>query len=204
MHSNSSKLLVVGAGTWGLSTCYHLAIRGYKDITCLDKWPYPSLDSAGNDLNKMVRSEFDGDPVIQRLSQEAVHAWRTDPLFKSHFHETGRISLANSPANVPEIRELYQELSKSPHRDQVQWLDNAEEIKSLAPHLTGDMTGWEGVFDSEGGWVHARNAMKAVGDECVKMGVKFVLGTATKLIYHASESKVIGVECVDGTKWFAR
>jgi sarcosine oxidase/L-pipecolate oxidase len=203
MHSDSSKILIVGGGTWGLSTCYHLAIRGCKHITCLDKWPFPSLDSAGNDLNKMVRSEFAGDLVIQQLSQAAMHAWRTDPLFKSHFHETGRLSLANSPANVPEILQLYQELSTSTHRDQVQWLDNAEEIKLLAPHLTGAMTGWKGVFNPEGGWVHARNAMKAVGDECVKMGVTFVSGTAVKLIHHASEPKVIGVECANGTKWFA-
>ncbi|CAF1381094.1 unnamed protein product, partial [Rotaria sordida] len=67
----------------------------------------------------MVRSEFADDPVIQQLSQAAVHAWRTDPLFKPYFHETGRLSLANSPANVPEILRLYQELSTSSHRDQV-------------------------------------------------------------------------------------
>ncbi|CAF1249012.1 unnamed protein product, partial [Adineta steineri] len=96
MQFDSLKILVVGGGTWGLSTCYHLALRGYKDITCLDKWSYPSLDSAGNDLNKMVRSEFVDDPVMQQLSQIAMHAWKTDPLFKIHFHETGRLSLANS------------------------------------------------------------------------------------------------------------
>ncbi|CAF1437412.1 unnamed protein product [Adineta steineri] len=203
MQFDSLKVLVVGGGTWGLSTCYHLAIRGYKHITCLDKWYYPSLDSAGNDLNKMVRSEFVDDPVMQQLSQVAMHAWKTDPLFKVHFHETGRLSLANSSVNVPEILQLYQELSTSPHRDEVRWLDNSEEIKALFPYLTGAMTGWKGVFNPEGGWIHARNAMKTVGDECVKMGVRFVLGTANKLIYHANESKVIGVECVDGIQWFA-
>lgn len=203
MHSDSSKILVIGAGTWGLSTCYHLAMRDYKQITCLDKWMFPSLDSAGHDLNKMVRSKFADDPIMQQLSQAAVHTWRTDPLFKPHFHETGRLSLANSPENVPNIVELYQELSASPHQDQVQWLDNAEEIKAFAPYLTGAMIGWKGVFNPEGGWVHARNAMKAVGDECVKMGVTFVVGTAIKLIYHANELKVIGVECADGTQWFA-
>jgi len=45
--------------------------------------------------------------------------------------------------------------------------------------------------------------MKTVGDECVKMRVKFKLGTAIKLIYHTSESKVVGVECADGMEWFA-
>ena len=150
----------------------------------------------------MIRSEFAGDPVIQELSQAAVHAWRTDQLFKLYFHETGRLSLANSPTTVPEILELYQELGVSPHQDRVKWFDNAEEIKAFAPYLTGSMTGWKGIFNPEGGWVHARNAMKAVGDECIRMGVIFALGTVIKLIYHVNEPKVIGVECADGRTWF--
>jgi sarcosine oxidase/L-pipecolate oxidase len=44
------KILIIGTGTFGASTAYHLAQRGYTDITCIDKWPYPSLDSAGYDI----------------------------------------------------------------------------------------------------------------------------------------------------------
>jgi sarcosine oxidase/L-pipecolate oxidase len=44
------KILIIGTGTFGASTAYHLAKRGYTNITCIDKWPYPSLDSAGYDI----------------------------------------------------------------------------------------------------------------------------------------------------------
>lgn len=33
-------IVVVGAGIFGLSTAIHLAKRGYKNVTVLDKQPY--------------------------------------------------------------------------------------------------------------------------------------------------------------------
>lgn len=52
--SKDSKILIIGgAGTMGSSTALHLARRGFKDIRVLDKYQSPSMDSAGNDLNKV-------------------------------------------------------------------------------------------------------------------------------------------------------
>lgn len=50
----SSSILIVGGGTWGVSTALHLARRGYVDVTVLDSYPVPSAISAGNDINKIV------------------------------------------------------------------------------------------------------------------------------------------------------
>lgn len=61
-----SPVLVVGAGTFGLSTVWHLARRGYTNVVCVDKFGYPSPDSAGYDLNKMARTEYAGDEVMKR------------------------------------------------------------------------------------------------------------------------------------------
>lgn len=52
--NRSSKILVIGAGTWGASTALHLARRGYTNVTVLDSYPQPSAISAGNDVNKIV------------------------------------------------------------------------------------------------------------------------------------------------------
>jgi sarcosine oxidase/L-pipecolate oxidase len=52
------KILIIGTGTFGASTAYHLAKRGYTDITCIDKWPYPSLDSAGYDIVRTILPSF--------------------------------------------------------------------------------------------------------------------------------------------------
>lgn len=58
--SEQTSFLVVGGGTIGLSTALHLSDRGYKHIVVLDRGDnIPSSFSAGNDLNKIVRAEYE-------------------------------------------------------------------------------------------------------------------------------------------------
>ncbi|EIM19052.1 hypothetical protein WALSEDRAFT_70905 [Wallemia mellicola CBS 633.66] len=86
--TQSKSVIVIGAGgTFGSSTCLELARRGYK-VTGLDKHAYPSLISAGNDLNKIVRTEY-ADPLYAHLASEAIEVWKSDNVFNSHFHQTG-------------------------------------------------------------------------------------------------------------------
>jgi sarcosine oxidase/L-pipecolate oxidase len=48
-----SKVLVVGAGCFGLSTAYHLLKRGFKNVTVIDRSEVlPAPDAASTDLNK--------------------------------------------------------------------------------------------------------------------------------------------------------
>ena len=91
--SATTPILIIGAGTWGVSTALHLARRGYENVTVLDEYPIPSPISAGNDINKIL--ELGGDPsdadddesyVSDRLGQAATDGWRNDPVFKSFFH----------------------------------------------------------------------------------------------------------------------
>ena len=50
---------ILGAGTFGLSTALHLSRAGHADITLLDSSALlPLANSAGNDLNKIVRAEY--------------------------------------------------------------------------------------------------------------------------------------------------
>lgn len=60
----------------------------------------PSLDSAGYDLNKIIRTEYD-EPLYAEMALEAIQAWR-DPLFKDVFHETGKSSdlSPSTPADI--------------------------------------------------------------------------------------------------------
>lgn len=60
--SKTSPILIVGAGTFGLSTALHLSNAGYSNITVLDKGSeIPSEYSAANDVNKILRAEYEDD-----------------------------------------------------------------------------------------------------------------------------------------------
>jgi glutamyl-tRNA reductase len=47
------RVVIVGAGCFGLSTAYHLLMRGYTDITVLDRsTALPASDASSNDINR--------------------------------------------------------------------------------------------------------------------------------------------------------
>ena len=58
--SKSDPIIIVGAGAFGLSTALRLTEAGFHDITVLEKDDaLPSRFSAANDLNKIVRPEYE-------------------------------------------------------------------------------------------------------------------------------------------------
>lgn len=92
------RVLVVGAGAFGLSTALYLQRyhKHYVSILLLDSQPFPSVDSAsGNDTSRAVRPDY-ADPFYAVLAKEAIQAWRTDPVFSNHYRESGRVT-ASAP-----------------------------------------------------------------------------------------------------------
>ena len=64
----SDPIIIIGAGAFGLSTALHLLKSGYDNITILEKdEQIPSRYSAANDLNKIVRAEYE-DPFYTELT----------------------------------------------------------------------------------------------------------------------------------------
>jgi glycine/D-amino acid oxidase-like deaminating enzyme len=54
---HSDAIVIVGAGAFGLSTALHLALRGYKDVTVLDRHEY---DNSGYDYRSGADSASSG------------------------------------------------------------------------------------------------------------------------------------------------
>lgn len=56
----SAPIAILGAGAWGLSTTLYLMNAGYTNITVYDQASeIPSPYSAGYDVNKIVRAEYE-------------------------------------------------------------------------------------------------------------------------------------------------
>jgi sarcosine oxidase/L-pipecolate oxidase len=81
--SYDSKILIIGAGVFGLSTALHLAQRGYKYINLFDQNPYDSngyscnegCDAASADENKILRASYGGAKLYQDLAFKAMPKW---------------------------------------------------------------------------------------------------------------------------------
>ncbi|KAJ4264206.1 hypothetical protein NW762_005400 [Fusarium torreyae] len=199
--NKNSSILIIGAGTFGISTAYHLKKRGYSNVTCVDRHPWPSLDSAGHDLNKIVRTEYD-EPMYTQLALEALEAWRTSE-WDEIYHETGRITTTRGDKKAEKfLRSSYENLKKAGHTDKLEFIQGKEQIVKHVPQL-GNAVGienWKGLFNSLGGWVHARKALEKWAAESEQMGVKFVSGrngTMTGLEVDATGS-MTGIRVASG------
>ncbi|GAA5997594.1 NAD(P)/FAD-dependent oxidoreductase [Rhodotorula paludigena] len=177
MLSKSESIIVVGAGTFGLSTAWHLARAGYTDVTVIDRHDAPSIASAGNDLNKIFRTEY-AEEAYTRLAKEAREVWLNEPVLRGCYHESGYI-FAVCGRSPPSVANYEAAVSNSRARGvEFELLESPEAFRAKAPVLTGEMCGWRGVYNPKAGWTHARNSLQALTDECKRLGVKFVSGGA--------------------------
>ncbi|EIN14058.1 FAD dependent oxidoreductase [Punctularia strigosozonata HHB-11173 SS5] len=191
-------VLIVGAGTIGLSSAYHLAQRGYT-VTCLDAHPVPSPLSAGFDINKIVRTEYDTE-LYTRIAHEAINMWRTPP-FSGAFHETGWLTATSiSDPEKSTFNKSVENTIRYGDPSRLVRLRTVEEIKAKVPILSGDMTGWTGVYNGNAGWCDSSLALRLVQQACVELGVNFVHGPAgtAKGLSRRSDGTVDGVTTQDG------
>ncbi|KAI1490165.1 FAD dependent oxidoreductase [Biscogniauxia mediterranea] len=185
----SSSILIVGAGTFGLSTAYHLAKAGYSNITVLEKSSeFPPPLSAGNDLNKIIRAEYE-DPFYTDLALQAMAAWKT-PLFSPYYHEVGYLLATSDAAPEKSKRTLAKSLSSiSEHpafKGKIIPIETREDIKKVAPVYSGPMQ-WKGYLNKFAGYSHAGDALTATYSACCALGVNIILGKEVKsLVYEDS------------------
>lgn len=79
-----SKVIIVGAGVFGLSTALHLSRRGYKNIHLFDRQPYDKngyaflqgADAASADENKILRASYADRILYQNLAFKAMPEWQ--------------------------------------------------------------------------------------------------------------------------------
>ena len=78
-----SKIAIIGAGVFGLSTTLHLLQRGYTNIHLFDAQPFDQTHyselkgahGASCDLNKIVRASYGGRHLYQDLAFKAMPEW---------------------------------------------------------------------------------------------------------------------------------
>jgi sarcosine oxidase/L-pipecolate oxidase len=129
-----------------------------------------------------------------------LQGWKTDPVFKPFFHETGIIFSGSTPALIQHIKE--EEVDSS--EGEFIALETAQDFRNTMPPgvLTGDFPLWKGWFSKSGaGWIHARKAMVSAYSEAKRLGTKFIVGdpvgNVVALMYQ--DGDVIGARTADGT-----
>lgn len=144
------SVLIIGGGVFGTSTAYHLACRGYGDVTVVDRFEPPSRDSAGNDLNKVIRADYPN-PLYAKLGLETMNIWKSpDSIFSGMYRETGWIMAAHEATKG--WLENARLLAQRTNREGVEYL-SVDQIRKKWPALSGDFPDWTNLYSPEAGWV---------------------------------------------------
>lgn len=197
MTSSGASYLIVGAGVFGVSTAYYL-IQKYPNasITIVDRNAYDADDrvAASWDWNKVVRADYD-DIVYCKMGIEAQDIFKSDPLWKPFFHETGIYWMCRSDY-AQEVIDNYKKLGRTADLAAVP----IEEARKLYGGLfeDADYTDVKEVLvNKTSGWAAAGDCLQAVTRKCLELGVKYVTAEVSTLQFD-NNKRCTGLRTTNG------
>lgn len=181
MDHQQPSYLILGAGVFGVSTAYHL-IRKYPgaSIKLVDRGALdaPSRVAASWDWNKVVRADY-ADIRYCELALEAQDVWRSDPLWKPFFHESGIYWISHTQF-AQKVLENYRRLGRQADLFSLP----VAEAKKLHGGVfdEADCAGvGEVLVNNTSGWADAKDALQKLVETVVERGVQYVVAEATSL-----------------------
>lgn len=188
-------ILIIGAGTFGTSTAFHLS-RSYQDaskITIVDRAPSPPKPAASIDISRIIRTDYPNH-LYSNLAYEAWHAWFWSLELQRYFHMTGWVAMDQEGSKLGErVRKVLSERSYDHTEDVLvdrigqRW----EALKGLESKGFKDA-----YFNSEAGWCQADAATANFMDAAVNNGINRVTAQVDEIVYE--NGRVSGVRTLDG------
>jgi len=192
----ASSYIIVGAGVFGVSTALHLSQqKPAPTIILVDRTSYPCPIAASHDINKIVRSDY-GDMFYCELGLKTLERWRTDPLFKKWYHQSGLLKATDHSADlVGKIFENYKKLGVDVGAE----LIRPEEARTRFNGLFAD-TDLKDVehllWTPSSGWAEAARALEGTIKTAVDNGVHYVTASIANLIL--KDGSCTGIQTEDG------
>ena len=182
---------------FGVSTAYHL-IKKYPDASVAlvdrDAFDADSRVAASWDWNKVVRADYD-DIVYCELALEAQDIFKSDPLWKPYFHETGIYWICRSEY-AQDVIDNYKKLGRKADLSVVP----VSEARKMYGGLFDDAD-YRGVkevlVNKTSGWAAAGDCLRAITRKTVELGVKYVTAEIATLQFDDS-SRCSGVKTATG------
>lgn len=165
---NTFDVVVVGAGSFGAWTGWHLTKRGQKVLLVDAYGPANALASSGGE-SRIIRMGYGAEEIYTRWSQSSLTQWKTffEERQRPLFHETGVLWLARQ--NDERLKQTEQTLKACGVR--FEKLDHGG-LEKRYPQVNFDGVS-DGLLEPESGVLMARRAVAAVVADAVKHGAKY-------------------------------
>jgi sarcosine oxidase/L-pipecolate oxidase len=178
----NDRIIIVGAGVFGLSTALRLKEEGYKAVTVLDRSMPPVSDGSSNDISRIIRFDY-GDPIYADIAKEAYDLWKTDD-YSDAFYPAPCFWVCQEGTPEEPVQSRAQGYSEKTKRVLTEigqeWtaVKTVAEAKQRFPKLTGELAtpGFDGFYNTAAGWADAGKAITRLAARCVHAGVSFITG----------------------------
>lgn len=204
MATSEPTVLIIGGGTFGVSTAYHLA-QSYRDpsrVTLIDREPSPPSHAAAIDINRIVRADYPS-TLYCNLANEAIHPWFWSNELGPCFHRVGWLMLDEHGSDLQD--RIFATLrGRGTHI--MQDVDLATIARGKRWEVTEgtDTSGFaRAYFNPDAGWVDAASATRRFLETAVRKGVQRVVGDVKELLVDSSTGRLYGVMLADGKRLVA-
>lgn len=200
MATEEPTVLIIGAGTFGASTAYHLS-NTYRDpsrVTLIDRWdPNDALQdkqAAAIDTNRIIRTDYESH-LYCNLANEAIHFWFWQISVQGHFRKTGWKVLDRKDSGFGDaVRNTFKERGGDYTCDvSCEELQKFDVLKGIKAEDYA-----QGYHNPEAGWCDAEKATLSFTKVALELGVKRVVGEVGELLLDQTQTKLKGVRLVDG------
>lgn len=180
--TDGERILVVGAGVFGVTAALELRRRGHR-VRLLDPGPLPHPLAASTDISKVVRLEYGADESYTALAEDAIEGWRrwNRDLGDALYHQTGLLFLRRTPLTPGTLeRDSFEVLARRGHR--------AERLDAAA--VGARFPAWNagryphGTYDPEGGFVESGRVIARLLARARQEGVELSEGSGFRSLLH--------------------
>lgn len=167
--SAAYDVIVVGAGSMGMSAGYYLARKGLRTLL-IDAFDPPHREGSHHGEPRLIRHAYSGDPVYTELAVRAHRLWNeVEELTGTQLLvPSGVLNLADS--GVYSFKErMAQSAALGVHTE---WLDAAE-IRARWPELTIPDS-FEAMYEPHAGYLYSERCVEAYRQLALAQGAKLL------------------------------
>ncbi len=192
------KVLVAGAGIFGVTAALELRARGHEVRLC-DPGPVPHPLAASTDLSKVVRLEYGADEDYVALGERALDGWRRwNRELAPLFHECGVLFMRRGPIDSGTFEgDSFELLKKRGHP--IERMNGAELSKRFPAWRFAASKYIDGIFHPQGGWAESGRVVERLAAEARARGVTVDEGRAPARLDERG-GRVTGVVTTDGAR----
>jgi len=204
------KVLIVGAGVFGLSVANELADRGHH-VVVFDRFVPPAVDGSSNDISRIVRMDYGADELFTKMAYESLRKWPEwnnlnlkSPQHRQLFSNDGIVLMMKGTYEKDagyekESYELVKKFGLPLERlSQAQGNPINKKFPVFEPDLYKD-----GYFNAFGGWADAGETVTWLAYAALQKGVVIRSGNQGEFRKMIQSGNVVqGIETMDGTRHF--